>query len=71
MMNFEPKFTDFEAKYKKNEPQVVWGRVVADLETPITASLKLRQKGDPFFLLESVEGGNAKGRYSIIGIEPD
>ena len=51
--------------------QVVSTRLVADLETPVSAMLKLA-RGEPYsFLLESVEGGAVRGRYSIIGMKPD
>ncbi len=43
---------------------------MADLETPVSAYLKLGGTGQSF-LLESVEGGASRGRYSIIGLEPD
>ncbi len=50
---------------------MVWTSLIADLETPVSAMLKLAD-GKPFsFLLESVEGGAVRGRYSIIGLEPD
>ncbi len=61
----------FARRYDAGEPQVVWTRLVADLETPVSVYLKLAQ-GKPFtFLLESVEGGAARGRYSVIGLSPD
>ena len=50
---------------------MVWTRLVADLETPVSAMLKLAHERPNSFLLESVEGGAARGRYSIIGCEPD
>lgn len=43
----------------------------ADTETPVSAWLKLSQPGRGDFLLESVEGGRTRGRYSIIGLDPD
>jgi len=52
-------------------PQVVWTRLVADLETPVSAMLKVAHERPNSFLLESVEGGATRGRYSIIGCEPD
>ncbi len=52
-------------------PQVAWTRLVADLETPVSAMLKLAHERPNSFLLESVEGGANRGRYSIIGCEPD
>ena len=51
--------------------QVVWSTLVSDLETPVSAMLRLA-KGQPnSFLLESVEGGANRGRYSFIGLRPD
>ncbi len=47
----------------------VWREVVADLETPVSAFLKVN-RGGPSFLLESVEGGQRQARYSFIGTEP-
>ena len=47
----------------------VWREVAADLETPVSAYLKVRE-GDYSFLLESVEGGERLARYSFIGTNP-
>ena len=61
----------FAARYAAGKPQFVWRRAVADLETPVSAMLKLGA-GQPYaFLLESVEGGKSLGRYSVIGLKPD
>ena len=49
----------------------MWTTLVADLETPVSAFLKIAGGRPMSFLLESVEGGEVRGRYSIIGIEPD
>jgi anthranilate synthase component 1 len=70
-MQFEPSETTFAEKYNRGEAQVVWTTLVADLETPVSAYLKLGGAKPMSFLLESVEGGEARGRYSIIGLEPD
>lgn len=70
-MLIEPDFETFEARHRKGAPQVVWTRLVADLETPVSAMLKLAGGRANAFLLESVEGGAVRGRYSIIGFEPD
>ena len=70
-MLVEPAIADFARTYDAGEPQVVWTRLVADLETPVSAMLKLSNGRSDCFLLESVEGGAVRGRYSIIGIEPD
>jgi anthranilate synthase component I len=61
----------FEAIYKQGKPQLVVERLVADLETAVSASIKLARLGGPQFLLESVEGGAVRGRYSMIGLRPD
>lgn len=50
---------------------LVWRKVVADTETPVGAALKLIEPGRGDFLLESVEGGEVRGRYSLLGIDPD
>jgi len=42
-----------------------------DTETPVSAWLKLSEPGRGDFLLESVEGGRSRGRYSLIGLDPD
>jgi anthranilate synthase component 1 len=55
----------------RGEPALVWRTQVADTETPVAAALKLirPERGD--FLLESVEGGAVRGRYSLLGLAPD
>lgn len=55
----------------KGSPALVWRRLVADTETPVGAALKLFQNGRGDFLLESVEGGETRGRYSLLGLDPD
>src|SRR5215471_8307641 len=70
-MQIEPSETAFAERYRRAEPQVVWTTLVADLETPVCAFLKLGGGNAMSFLLESVEGGAVRGRYSIIGLEPD
>jgi len=70
-MIVEPFIDDFARLYEAGTAQVVWTRLVADLETPVSAMLKLSAGRANCFLLESVEGGAVRGRYSIIGIEPD
>ncbi len=70
-MLIEPAAAAFAARYAAGEPQVVWTTLVADLETPVSAFLKLAGARPQSFLLESVEGGEVRGRYSIIGLEPD
>jgi len=54
-----------------DKPSLLWRRTIADTETPVGAALKLfvPERGD--FLLESVEGGEVRGRYSLLGLDPD
>lgn len=52
-------------------PAVLWRRLIADAETPVGAALKLFEPGRGDFLLESVEGGEVRGRYSLLGLDPD
>jgi anthranilate synthase component 1 len=75
-MQIEPSAATFAASYAAGEPQVVWTTLVADLETPVSAFLKIgggrsKNSSSMSFLLESVEGGEVRGRYSIIGLAPD
>jgi anthranilate synthase component 1 len=70
-VSFEPAFAPFAARYQAGAPQVVWTRVIDDLETPVSAFLKIGH-GRPYaFLFESVEGGAWRGRYSVIALEPE
>lgn len=50
---------------------VVWQRLIADIETPVSAALKLIEPGRGDWVLESVESGETRGRYSLIGLDPD
>ncbi|SER32402.1 anthranilate synthase component 1 [Faunimonas pinastri] len=70
-MQIEPAFETARAAFSNGEPQLVWTRLVADLETPVSAFLKLSAGRRNSFLLESVEGGAVRGRYSMIGLDPD
>ena len=64
-------FAAFRLAYEAGRGSLVWRKTVADLETPVAAFLKLAHGQPNSFLLESVEGGAARGRYSIIGMRPD
>ncbi|MDP7668034.1 MAG: anthranilate synthase component I [Rhodospirillales bacterium] len=66
-----PGFAAFRETFDDGRPQVVWTSLVADLETPVSAMLKLADGRPNSFLLESVEGGAIRGRYSFIGLTPD
>ena len=61
----------FTAALAAGRGQMVWIRIVADTETPVSAMLKLGTPGSGAFLLESVEGGAVRGRYSLLGLDPD
>jgi anthranilate synthase component I len=73
-MQIYPDLPAFAEKYGSDgngAPQVVWTTLVSDLETPVSAMLKLADGLPNSFLLESVEGGAIRGRYSFIGLRPD
>jgi anthranilate synthase component 1 len=67
----DQSFAAFRADYDAGRGRLLWTRGVADLETPVAAYLKLAAGKPNSFLLESVEGGASRGRYSIIGLAPD
>ena len=66
-----PTFKHFKKLFLKNKNQVLYRRLTADLDTAVSLMLKLNNGQKNTFLLESVTGGEVKGRYSIIGMEPD
>jgi anthranilate synthase component I len=70
-MDIVPGFSDFASAYEKGRPQALYARLVADMETPVSAFLKLADGRNNAFLLESVQGGETRGRYSVIGLKPD
>jgi len=70
-MTLFPAAASFSKTYADHRPQVVWTELVADLETPVSAMLKLASGQRYSFLLESVEGGAVRGRYSVLGLDPD
>ena len=70
-MNLSPDFQTFEEAYVAKRPQLVWTLLAADLETPVSTMMKLATDTTNSFLLESVQGGSHRGRYSAIGLNPD
>ena len=70
-MTTSPAFNEFEDLYDSGAAQILTHRIVSDLETPVSAYMKLAGRRRNAFLLESVEGGEQLGRYSIIGMKPD
>lgn len=70
-MALTPDFDSFARAYDAGENQVVYTRLAADLDTPVSLMLKLTGAAENAFVLESVTGGEVRGRYSIIGMKPD
>ncbi len=70
-MQISPDKQSFLTAYAAGTAQVVWTRISADLETTVSAYLKLSDGRRNSFILESVEGGEIRGRYSFIGVAPD
>ena len=70
-MALTPEFDSFARAYEADENQVVYTRLAADLDTPVSLMLKLTGAQKDAFMLESVTGGEVRGRYSIIGMKPD
>lgn len=70
-MELTPSFEVFEKGHAEGKNQVVYTRLAADLDTPVSLMLKLGGAARDAFMLESVTGGEVRGRYSIIGMKPD
>ena len=70
-MDLTPSFEGFSDGHDRGRNQVVYARLAADLDTPVSLMLKLTGAAKDAFLLESVTGGEVRGRYSIIGMKPD
>ena len=70
-MSITPEFLAFEQVYNAGQNQVIYTRLAADLDTPVSIMMKLAGARKNSFILESVTGGEIRGRYSIIGIKPD
>src|SRR5215211_6492992 len=71
-MSVAPDFEAFARAYAAGTPGVLRTTLVGDLLTPVAAFLRLRHgRSGPAFLLESVEGGAVRGRFSMIGLDPD
>ncbi|MBO6885223.1 MAG: chorismate-binding protein, partial [Marivita sp.] len=71
MATLTPDFDSFARAYEAGENRVVYARLAADLDTPVSLMLKLTGAAKDAFVLESVTGGEVRGRYSIIGMKPD
>ena len=70
-MALSPTYPEFEAGFSAGENQIVYTRLAADLDTPVSLMMKLTEAKSDSFILESVTGGDVRGRYSIIGMKPD
>ena len=66
-----PNYQDFCITFKASKNQVIYQRLSADLDTAVSLMIKLTKDKKNSFLLESVTGGEIKGRYSVIGMDPD
>lgn len=70
-MEILPAFEGFAAVHEAGENQILYTVLPADLETPVSLMMKLTGAAKDSFLLESVTGGEIKGRYSALGMKPD
>ena len=64
-------YNSFAATFNAGKRQLVHRVLIADTQTPVSAYLKLAGDKPNCFLLESVEGGEVRGRFSVIGLDPD
>ncbi len=71
MATLTPDFATFERGWAEGRNQVVHARLAADLDTPVSLMLKLGEARTDTFMLESVTGGEVRGRYSVVGMKPD
>lgn len=71
MAALSPSFEEFERAWQQGRNQLVFARLAADLDTPVSLMLKLADARENSFMFESVTGGEVRGRYSIIGMKPD
>ncbi len=69
--NLPENATAAAARLAAGHPALVWRRIIADSDTPVGAARRLIVPGRGDFLLESVEGGEVRGRYSLLGLDPD
>lgn len=70
-MSFLPTKANFEDIYRGGKSVLVSTKIPADLETPVSAYMKLCMDETYSFLLESVEDGERRGRYTMLGMRPD
>jgi anthranilate synthase component 1 len=70
-MSLHPSFDAFERDWAKGKNALVYARLAADLDTPVSLMAKLGEARTDTFMLESVTGGEVRGRYSVVGMKPD
>jgi anthranilate synthase component 1 len=70
-MTIETARDAFDADFNRDGAALVWTRRIDDLETPVAAMLKFGAHTPGACLLESVTGGDQRGRFSAIGMDPD
>ncbi len=70
-MTLQSDFDQFERGWAQGTNQLVYARLAADLDTPVSLMLKLAEARTDTFMLESVTGGEVRGRYSVVGMKPD
>ncbi|MCY4260738.1 MAG: hypothetical protein OXC91_10810, partial [Rhodobacteraceae bacterium] len=70
-MRLHPDRQQFAGVYDQGKNQIVAATIPADLDTPVSLYMKLAGNRKDSFLLESVTGGEIRGRYSILGLDPD
>ena len=68
--DIQPSRSEIHRYFAQGDHVPVYRTLLADLETPVSVYMKLKEPGRPAFLLESVEGGEQVGRYSFIGVNP-
>ncbi|MEO8243755.1 MAG: anthranilate synthase component I [bacterium] len=70
-MTLQPTFEAFEQDWAQGKNVLVYSRLAADLDTPVSLMAKLGEARTDTFMLESVTGGEVRGRYSVVGMKPD
>lgn len=69
-MEIFPTRDEFREYAKQGNLIPVYADLMADFETPVSVYSKLKEAGEPAYLLESIEGGANLNRYSFIGVQP-
>lgn len=67
----EPNYSEFKANYDAGVGTLAWIKRIDDVESPISALAKFGEDKFGSCIFESVEGGETRGRYSIVAVTPD